>query len=52
MRNAAKSTHVKGDYLIRLASNWYRVDTISTHCARFDRAARRSAAVGALFERE
>jgi hypothetical protein len=38
MRNAAKSAHVKGDYLNRLASIWYRLDTIDRRCARFDRA--------------
>jgi hypothetical protein len=52
MRNAAKSAHVKGDYLNRLAAIWYRLDTINRCCARFDRAAAPSSAVGALFERE
>ena len=27
MRKCVESAHVKGDYLIRLASIWYRVDT-------------------------
>lgn len=34
MRNSMKSMHVKRDYLIGLALNWYRGDTNKLHSER------------------
>ena len=52
MRNAAKSVHVKRDYLIRLAPFRYRGDTNRGHSDAFIASSPLSVAWKAFLERE
>src|SRR3990170_2527880 len=52
MRNITETSHVKGDYLIRLGGDWCRGDTDSVRVELFFARAARSARLEAALERK